>query len=201
MKPNAAAFALLFLTGIPMCSYPPQTRKSSQPGSQSTTTPVRNYDECVKAGYPTGKAAGQERCWTPTSFRIFVKGLKPTIHQGLYGSITLRSGNCMPGMIFGDERDKIPPPNPCTLMTVDRTVYIMEPIEARYKWHGPYLSADLPPFKITKSINSIYEIELPVGRYELCVEDNGKKYCRWVPFTIEKERLQEFNIEINHAVY
>jgi hypothetical protein len=107
----------------------------------------------------------------------------------------------MPRIRFGDDRDKIPLPDPCTLVTVDRILYIMEPIEARDKWDGSYLSADLPPLKIAKSVKSIYEIDLPIGRYQLCVEDNGKKYCPWVPFTIEKDGLQEFNIEINHAVY
>jgi hypothetical protein len=105
----------------------------------------------------------------------------------------------MPGIRFGDERDRIPRPNPCTVITVDRILYIMEPIETRDKYDGHYLLADLPPLKIAGSVNGIYEIDLPIGRYQLCVEDYGKKYCAWLPFTIEKDGLHELNIEINHA--
>ena len=106
----------------------------------------------------------------------------------------------MPRTYYGDDRDRIPHPNPCTLVTVDRMLYIIDPIKAKDKWDAPYLSVDLTPLKIAKAVNGIYEIELPIGEYWLCVEDNGKKYCA-ARFTIEKDDIQEFNIEINHATW
>ena len=201
MKPGCIACVVLIMTAWTSVFALPVHAQPSEPRAQAPAIPVRNYDECVKAGYPMGKDAGQEQCWIPNGFRIFVKGLKPSIHQGIYGTVRLRSGNCMPGIRFGDERDRIPRPNPCTVVTVDRILYIMEPIEARDRYDGHYLSPDLPPLKIAKSVNGIFEIDLQIGRYQLCVEDKSKKSCSWLPFTIERDGLQEFNVEINHAVY
>ena len=57
-------------------------------------SPIRNYEECVKAGHSTGKTAGQDVCLSPKDYRTFVKGLKPTIPEGIYGTVMLRTGNC-----------------------------------------------------------------------------------------------------------
>jgi hypothetical protein len=192
---------MIVLLSISAVVTPLATRQKSSARTQSTTAPVQNYEECVKAGYPTGRSAGQERCWLPTTFRIFVKDLKPTIRQGIYGTITLRTGNCMPRLRFGDERDKIPPTDPCAWSIVDRQVNIMQPIEAPNS-RGPYPPRDLVPLKVTQSFNGFYEIALPAGKYSVFVEDNGKKLCSWggdCQITIGKDMIWEHNIRINHA--
>ena len=199
-------FALFWLLGLTGDSLSPIFQRLL-----SATVSVNNYEECVKAGYPTGTAAGQERCWTPKGFRIFVKGLNPTIRQGLYGTITLITGNCMPSMVDVDRQGNIivsPGPNPCRLTVIDREIYIMEPIEGSHRWGGPYLPVDSSAVKSTKSTNGIYEVELPAGTYSVFVEDNGKKYCNRsgmkgeaCQITIRDGQRWEYNIEIDHAVY
>jgi hypothetical protein len=172
---------------------------------------VRNYEECVKAGYPTGKAAGQERCWTPREFRTFVKGLKPSIRQGIYGTITLRSGNCMP---MSSKRRKdgkldIPQrPNPCRVDVIDSTVYIYPLHKKNLLKPVPYPPPDLTPVAVGRSTDGFYEIMLPTGSYSVLVEDRGLKSCRFMsneleacPVTISTDEVWEYPIEINHASF
>lgn len=174
----------------------------------SADTRVRNYEECVKAGYLTGTAAGQERCWTPREFRIFVKGLKPTIRQGIYGTITLRTGNCMPFIReLGQDGNFVRPrSNPCHLAVVDREVYIFPLLGSRYKWGQPFLPTDMALSWVTRSKNGFYEIELPAGSYSVLVEHDGKKYCARAnkndeacPVTVELGVIWEHQILVNRA--
>jgi hypothetical protein len=176
--------------------------------ARAADSPVRNYEECVKAGYPTGTAAFQERCWTPWDFRTFVKGLKPTIRQGIYGTITLRTGDCMPLSVKeGKDGRLIVPPrkNPCTVTVVDRDVYIFPVLRSHYKW-GSYLPTDIAPLRTVTSKNGFFEVELPPGSYSVLVESRGRKYCRWsnanheaCPATIKMGELWEHQIVINQA--
>jgi hypothetical protein len=117
----------------------------------------------------------------------------------------------MPGVVDVDRQGNIivpPRPNPCHMTTVDREIYIMEPIMGSHRWGGPYLPLDLTALKSTKSKNGIYEVELPAGTYSVLVEDNGKKYCSWsgmkgeaCQITIRNGQLWEYNIEVNHASF
>jgi len=63
--------------------------------TQTSDKRVKNYDECIRAGYPTANPyqLTQEQCWT-TNYGFFFKGLKPTIKQGVYGRVILNTGDC-----------------------------------------------------------------------------------------------------------
>ncbi len=143
-------------------------------------------------------------------YRTFVKGLKPTISEGIYGTVMLRTGNCMPQVRIRrkDGTLDLPPrQNPCTLTIVDREVYIYRVLSSKHKWRGPYLPNDVAaPLRVVTSKNGFYEAELPAGSYSVLVEDDGKKYCMFgntndeaCPVTIKAGELWEYQILINHA--
>jgi hypothetical protein len=163
-------------------------------------TTINNFDDCLKAGYPTGKSLpeGWERCWTP---QVFVKGLNPTISQGVYGKITILTGNCMPGAVSSK------PTNACNEFSVDRQVYVTEPVTWSVVKDG-FLATGLNPIKQTKSQGSFYEVQLPSGTYSIFVEDQEKKRCTGFgskgeacQVTVGKNELKEHNIQINHAAH
>jgi hypothetical protein len=172
-------------------------------------SPIRNYEECVKAGHSTGKTAGQDVCLTPQDWRTFVKGLQPSIRQGIYGTITLRTGNCMPRVVTRGEDGTLnlpPRQDPCTVAVVDREVYIYPVLGSKYKWRGTYLPGDVAPLRVVRSKNGFYEVEVPAGSYSVLVEDEGKKYCMFgnsndeaCAVTIKAGELWEYQILINHA--
>ena len=172
-------------------------------------SPIRNYDECVNAGHGTGRTAGRDVCLSPKDYRTFVKGLKLTIPEGIYGTVMLRTGDCMPqvGRRRKDGTLELPPrQNPCTFTIVDREVYIYPVLGSKHTWRGTYLPNDVAPFRIVRSKNGFYEVELPAGSYSVLVEDGGKKYCMFgnsndeaCPVTIKAGELWEYQILINHA--
>ena len=68
------------------------------------------------------------------------------------------------------------------------------------KWKDGYLTEEAIPIKMQVAKNGFYEFDLPVGTYNVFVQDNGKKYCVgicWI--TIKRDEIKENNIRINHA--
>ena len=102
--------------------------------------------------------------------------------------------------------DMPPERDPCTRRLVDREIYIYSVLGLKHEWRGPYLPRAMPPLRVVKSKNGLYEIELPAGSYSVLVEDEGKKYCMFgnmndeaCPVTIKAGELWEYQILINHA--
>lgn len=123
-----------------------------------------------------------------------------TIQQGVYGTVTLNSVNCMP-----------PTTSNCPkTQKVARHIYIREPanIKNMSKIGGDYLQNPPRLIKETNSANNgIYQIALPAGTYSVFVDDEGKEYCN--SFAEQGKACQitvgtgavEYNITIDHAAY
>ena len=110
------------------------------------------------------------------------------------GTVTLASGNCMPGALSKT--------HPCTQTGVSRTVFIREPAT----------SADMAKTNLvvqtTSDANGLYQVELEPGTYSIFVEDDSKEYCNQFgeqnevcQITVKAGSLTEYNIKIDKAVY
>lgn len=186
-----AVLALALLQGIALT----QTKSNKR---------VRNYDECIRAGYSTGKdEVGREVCAEPLHYTRFFKGLKPTIRQGVYGTVTLRTGNCMPTTVrpgLGGMLAMLFTRNTCHYERVNRSriyVFANMPIpdgriaaEVFLKSHQPVASVDMK--------NGFYEVQLAAGEYLFGTEDDGQLYPQW-PITVEPGELTEVQLTVNKA--
>jgi len=158
---------------------------------------VTNYDQCVQAGYPIGRLGNQERCWTPNLEDVFVKGLKPTIQQGVYGTLVLRTGNCMP------RGSHIPNNDPCQYKPVDRHLYVFA-----YVSESPLLGLSgqpkelvlkaYKPIKSAETNNAVYEIALPAGSYLVFADEEGELWRTGFALVEPGERTEE-QLMINKA--
>jgi len=170
---------------------------ASESSSGTSEGHIANYDQCVRAGYPTGRLGTQERCWTPNLAEIFVKGLEPTIQQGVYGTIVLRTGNCMPSGGY------VPFREPCQYKPISARLYVVtyngtypipivtnEPPERVFKVHKP--------LKTAQADNGIYEISLPAGSYLILAEYEGGLWSTGFA-TVEANRRRETQLMINKA--
>ncbi len=80
------------------------------------------------------------------------KDVNPTIEQGIYGTVRLATGNCMPGVTrFG---------NCAKVKYVSRDIYI-EQINGTLKQ------------KIKSSRGGVFELELPAGNYVVLVDGSA----------------------------
>jgi hypothetical protein len=181
------------LTGVMLfgCSVTTQT---SSPKTQGENAKVRN--ECVHAGFPTGGLGTQERCWTPDLRDAFVKGLKPTIQQGAYGTVILRTGNCMPRIVGSAESS-----DPCRYRPVDRRIYIFDyadELPLRRPTDKELILKSYQPIKFIDTNSAFYQVELPVGRYTLMAKDEGTLYPGGLVI-FEPGKRKETQLIINRA--
>jgi hypothetical protein len=188
-----AVLALALLQGIALT----QTRSNKR---------VRNYDECIRAGYWTGKdEVGREKCVVQTPYYgLFFKGLKPTIRQGVYGTVTLITGNCMPTTVrpgLGDILSMLfTGRSSCHYEVVNRSriyVFANTPFpagriatEVFLKSHNPVSFVDMK--------NGFYEVPLAAGEYLFGTEDDGELYPRW-PIIVEPGELTEMQLTVKKA--
>lgn len=127
------------------------------------------------------------------------EGRTPTIERGIYGKISMHTGNCMPTTAGGD--------NSCEMSKVETTVFVREPV-SREAMDEQYLAADSTLIKETRSDeDGWYEVELPPGTYSVFVADEGREYCnrsdgqgRMCPVTVGDEPTRH-NINIDHATW
>ena len=119
---------------------------------------------------------------------------KPTITQGVYGEVTLRSGNCMPSVW--------PSTNSCALQKFSTNIYITQKLdENELSSMGTIGTIIKNPtlIKQTKSNEKgFFEIELPNGTYSLIFEYEGNKYYQYTNFVVENG-ITHINIRINNA--
>ena len=121
---------------------------------------------------------------------------EPTTSQGIYGKVSLITGNCTP------------PAGPsCKTSYISRTIYIREPVTIKAMEKG-YLKNKTNLAKQIKSNNKgFYEVELSPGTYSVFVEKEGKEYCGTFGGHGEAcqiilgNELKEYNIVINRAVW
>ncbi len=121
----------------------------------------------------------------------------------LSGEITLISGNCMPMVC-----DEPPCQSSCLREGVARDIHIRE-VATSEKMEGVYLS-DKPKLikKGTSNADGSYSVILPVGKYSIFVEDNGKEYCNsWdgegnaCMVEIKEEQRAKHSFQLNYAVW
>jgi len=186
-----AVLALALLQGVALT----QTKSNKR---------VRNYDECIRAGYSTGKDnVGREQCMEPLHYTQFFKGLKPTIRQGVYGTVTLRTGNCMPTTVrpgLGGMLSMLFTRNSCHYERVNRSrIYVFANIpfpagriatEVFLKSHHPVAFVDMK--------NGFYEVPLAAGEYLFGTDDDGQLYPTW-PINVEAGELTEIQLTVNKA--
>jgi hypothetical protein len=127
---------------------------------------------------------------------------KQQTSQGIYGHITIRSGDCKSttaGSISGG----------CKLSKVSRKVFIYPLINLRDT--GSTGDSYFAPTKelireVSSDSSGFYQVGLPVGSFSIFVEDSGKKYCNSLDgqgevclVTITSREVHEHNIIINYA--
>lgn len=98
---------------------------------------------------------------------------KVTITQGLYGTLSLLTGNCIP---------MVPPnPNACSQCPVKRTIRIYEPTTTAQAtptngngWYDSFSTKLLKEF--SSDDNGFYQVEIDPGTYTIVALDSGKLY-------------------------
>jgi hypothetical protein len=114
----------------------------------------------------------------------------------LEGSLTLKSGNCMP----------VSPPCKVTPLS-GVTVWLYEPIPAEGKdTKYPDVSDFSPLYEARSDSDGHYAIEAPAGDYTVLVDDEGYPYAGATdggvlrPAHVEEERTTTLDLQIDHAV-
>ena len=133
-------------------------------------------------------------------YLITIKNKKYT--SGIHGTVTLRTGNCMPGIV-GLETG--PDLHPCVQTKISRKIYVYLPSKIDFKTDEKTLSKLIRTTQSDSEGN--YKVDLPPGDYSVLVDDNGEKYCN--RFSLDKTLclvqvgtdFQLYNIEINHAAW
>lgn len=125
---------------------------------------------------------------------------RPTITQGIYGTVLLITGDCMPKPVGS--------PSSCTREYVSRTIYIREPalLDRMEGTYVPYLrNKTALVAQVRSDAAGFYEVELPPGAYSVFAEDEGREYCnthdgegRLCPLTLDMEVLR-YDVQIDHA--
>jgi hypothetical protein len=129
----------------------------------------------------------------------------PTITAGIWGTVTLAEGDCMPVVTEdGQQEDQ----GACRQMHEARTVYILEPVKdseiemTHLKTEGRIIR------QVQAGRDGFYEVELPDGVYSVFVDDDGQKYCNYFggqkndicPVKV-KGAPEKFDITIDRATW
>jgi hypothetical protein len=121
-----------------------------------------------------------------------------TIKQGVYGTVKLTSGDCMPGT-----------DSSCKTSYASRTIYIREPASMK-DMNIVYLKNKTELIKqIQTDDNGFYQAELPDGRYSVFVEDTytgeAQEYCNFFDGSggacqiYIESNLVKYDITIDHS--
>lgn len=126
----------------------------------------------------------------------------PKIMRGVYGSVAIQSGNCMPTVCTQP---------PCA------TSCASEPSATKITVRAPATQKNMNVATLTEPTELIletasdgsgkFEIALPNGSYSIFAENNGVEYCNSFASQGEacqvtvKDDLTEFNITIDRATY
>ncbi len=121
----------------------------------------------------------------------------------LTGRVLLASGNCMPQMC-----DKPPCKSSCEREGLATTVYVRK-LASNEEMNGVYLERPTPLVATTTSDeDGTFSLQLPVGRYSLFVDDNGREYCNsWdanglaCAFEIQRDQETSYETVVDHAVW
>lgn len=133
------------------------------------------------------------------SLTVFAENIfQPKINKGIWGSVRLLEGDCMPSTDKFRCQDKV----------VSRRIYILEPAKNK-DMDINYLHKEAVIVKeVASDLHGFYQVELPPGVYSVFVDDDGKKYCNsfggqldQVCQVVVKNSPVEFNIQIDHAVW
>jgi hypothetical protein len=122
-----------------------------------------------------------------------------TVKRGVWGQVTLTTGNCMPSV---DDESK------CHKEGAAQEVYIFEPVRTA-DMDVTYLKGEGKVIKQVKpNSDGFYEAELPPGTYSVFVDDDGRKYCNLFGGQPDetcrvtvKDGLERFDINIDHAAW
>jgi hypothetical protein len=127
--------------------------------------------------------------------------LNINVKTGIYGKVTLLSGNCMPGPAIDGTGAST-----CVGVPVSRNIYVREP---SYLGTNLNLKQKNRLIAETKSDSKgYYQLELTPGSYSILVEDEGEEYCHLssyagiaCPIMIVEYKLTEHNLDIDHAAW
>jgi hypothetical protein len=112
-------------------------------------------------------APARQATFTEQQIQPEIQNANQPAKVGLHGTVTLASGNCMPG----------PDINSCANTKVSRTIYIRGPATIA-NMDGTYLKTKTNLVaQATSDANGYYEVNLPAGVYSVFVEDGGREYC------------------------
>lgn len=127
---------------------------------------------------------------------------KPTITEGIAGTLTLIEGNCMP---------MIPRNSTCREYPVQRTIkiYPYTTMQEVNQIDFVYFTIDAAPILTVESdAEGFYQASLPPGTYSVFVQENGKLYANSFdgqrginPVQVEEDSLSTLNLRLDYAVY
>lgn len=168
-----------------------------QRSERSSSKAINSFESCAAAGKPIQESY-PERCAangkTFTNPKQSVQNPLTTISQGLKGTITLRSGDCMPKIA--------PAPSSCSVetYTTPTEVIIKKPKDLNNK-------AIKEVVKKIENVQGSFETELQPGIYSMYVKYKNTEYCNSFggngsedcEFTVEAGKVTNFTLQINTA--
>ncbi len=168
-----------------------------QRSERSSSKTINSFEACAAAGMPIQESY-PERCSangkTFTNPKHSVQNPLTTISQGLKGTITIRSGDCMPKIA--------PTPSSCTVETyaTPTEVIIKKPKDLNNK-------AVKEVVKKIENVQGTFQTELQPGLYNMYVMYKNKEYCNSFgglagedcEFTVEAGKVTNYTLEINTA--
>lgn len=169
-----------------------------QQSHSKTTNDITSFEACKSANNPIMETY-PEQCSangrTFTNSKQTANTAPQIISQGVKGTITLRSGGCMPVID--------PSNNSCEVETYTSPskVIIKKTLDLTNKENK----------EVVKELNDVkgsFATELPVGLYNMYVVYQDKEYCNLFggqrgedcEFSVEANKVTEYTLEINTAI-
>jgi hypothetical protein len=122
--------------------------------------------------------------------------------SGVHGTVTLREGDCQPGVV-GE-----PGGSGCRVHPASRRVHVYSPPIGDGAVEGAYYHGGRRPTSVGRSDSQgKYAIDLPAGSYTILVEDDGRFYChsfeggRACAVTVRAGERVRRDLEIDHGSF
>jgi hypothetical protein len=157
----------------------------------------------ILQGCRKNRDKNEDTCNVPKA--LAQNALKVTITKGVWGTIYITEGDCMPKV--GETEST------CKSCTVKRTVKIYEYTTKQQATPGNYTTGYFDSFstKLIKEVDTdnigFFQAELPAGKYTLAFVENGKLFINWTdgagglaPFTCTDSAVN-INVHVNRAAY
>jgi|SRR3989344_1041401 len=165
--------------------------------NEKSVSTINSFESCAAAGNPIMESY-PEQCSANGKTFTNPKQTAPkppaTISQGVMASIAIRKGDCIPPVD--------PDNNNCIVetYTTPSKVIIKKSVDTNDKENKQVV-------KEIENVKGEFEVELPVGAYNMYVVYEGKEYCNSFggqkgedcEFSVEPGKVTKYTLQINTA--